>query len=353
MGEIVKNSWGTYTVRVTIGGVRTKRTFKNRASAIRFRDIMNLAPGLENSKLTVSDLLLTYCSQVSNKKKGYVFEKRRIEAFCKRNFAKIKISDIKRNHIQDYVDARLKEKSETTGRPISAGTVRRELKLLSSIFSWAKKKDLIAINPTQGLDLPKEPEHRERVASSKDLQKLLVASGWDGETPPVNDLQTTMAAFLFSCKTGMRSGEILALEEAWIEDDRVIHLPASATKTATKRDVALGSEAQRILQLVRRANGKSLFRMKKELRDALFRKARDRAGLGPVCDSRGNVIKEGLHFHDGRATFATWAASPDPKTGAPRLDVMALARQTGHKDLKMLMRYYRKSAAELASRLDE
>ena len=50
-------------------------------------------------------------------------------------------------------------------------------------------------------------------------------------------------------------------------------------------------------------------------------------------------------------TAATWAASPDPETGAPRLDVLALARQTGHKDLKMLQRYYRASAEEIAKRL--
>lgn len=353
MATITKNSWGTYTVRGTVGGVRRKRTFKDRASAIRFRDVMDLSPEISNTKFRLSDLFLAYCSQVSVKKKGYHFEKVRLEAFAKRPFAKKKVHDVRTGDIQNFVDDRLTEKAVRTGKPISPGTVRREIDLISSVFNWAKKKQLVAENPCKGLDLPKEPEHRERIASSEDIEKLLLASGWDGETPPTNDLQTAIAAFLFSCKTGMRSGEILALEEAWIENDRVIHLPAAITKTASKRSVALGSEAQRILNLVRKANGEDLFRMSAELRDALFRKVRDRAGLGPVCDSRGNVIKEGLHFHDGRATFATWAASPDPKTGAPRLDVMALARQTGHKDLKMLMRYYRKSAKELASRLDE
>ena len=353
MATITKNPWGTYSVRGLIGGVKTRRTFKDRASAIRFRDIMDLTPEISNTKFLVSDLFLAYSSQVSSKKKGFHYEKIRLEGFAKRKFAKKKVHDITTRDIQDFVDSRLAEKAVRTGNPISPGTVRREVDLLSSVFNWAKKKHLIAENPCKGLDLPKAPEHRERVASAKDIQKLLLASGWDGETPPTNDLQTTIAAFLFSCKTGMRSGEILALEEAWIENDRVIHLPAAVTKTASKRSVALGSEAQRILQLVREANGENLFRMSAEIRDALFRKVRDRAGLGPVCDSKGNVIKEGLHFHDARATFATWAASPDPKTGAPRLDVMALARQTGHKDLKMLMRYYRKSADELASRLDE
>lgn len=353
MATITKNSWGTYSVRGTIGGIKTRRTFKDRASAIRFRDVMDLSTDFSNSKVLVSDLFLAYCSQVSEKKRGFQFEKARLEAFAKRRFAKKKVRDIRRSDLQNFVDSRLKEQTVRTNKLVSPGTVRREIKLLSSVFNWAKKKQFIAENPCKGLDLPKEPEHRERTASTEDIQKLLLASGWDAETPPANDVQTTIAAFLFSCKTGMRSGEILALEEAWIEHDRVIHLPASATKTASKRDVALGSEAQRILKLVRQANGEDLFRMSAELRDALFRKVRDRAGLGPVVDSKGNVIKEGLHFHDGRATFATWAASPDPKTGAPRLDVMALARQTGHKDLKMLMRYYRKGAEELASRLDE
>ncbi len=88
-------------------------------------------------------------------------------------------------------------------------------------------------------------------------------------------------------------------------------------------------------------------------RDAIWRKVRDRAGLSAIKDSSGNVIKEGLNFHDGRATFATWAASPNPKTGAPRLDVLALARQTGHRDLKMLQKYYRETAQEIARRLDD
>lgn len=78
---------------------------------------------------------------------------------------------------------------------------------------------------------------------------------------------------------------------------------------------------------------------------------RDKVGLGPVVDSEGRVIKEGLNFHDSRATFAKWAALPDPKTGALRLDVLALARQTRHKNLKMLQRYYRAGAEDIAKRV--
>lgn len=50
--------------------------------------------------------------------------------------------------------------------------------------------------------------------------------------------------------------------------------------------------------------------------------------------------------------LATWAASPEPKTGAPRLDLLSLARQTGHKNLKMLQRYYRPKSEDIVKRLD-
>lgn len=351
MASIVKNEVGTYSVYYRIGGKQRKRNFKDRASAIKFRNTIGLDPEKSSVRMTVEELLDLYRQVVTVRKKGARSEDIRIKRLMRCGFAKIRADKITRKDMQIYADRRSEETSSLTGSQLSAGTVIREFKTLSSIFNWAIEQGYLESNPAKGVHLPKSPEHRERIATTGDIDRLLVASGWDGVTPPQNDTQVVIAAFLFSCKTGMRSGEITQIEEAWI-DENVIHLPASATKTSSKRDVALGKEARRILDLVRQANGSRLFQMTASVRDALFRKVRDRADLGPVLDSHGNVIKEGLHFHDGRATFATWAASPDPKTGVPRLDVMALARQTGHKDLKMLMRYYRTSAKDLADRLD-
>lgn len=42
-------------------------------------------------------------------------------------------------------------------------------------------------------------------------------------------MQLAVAAFLFSCQTGMRAGELLKIEYSWI-DDNVLHVPAEATK---------------------------------------------------------------------------------------------------------------------------
>ena len=67
----------------------------------------------------------------------------------------------------------------------------------------------------------------------------------------------------------------------------------------------------RIINLVRELGDKpKLFgALSDATRDALWRKIRDRAGLGPELDSAGRVIREGLNFHDSRATFATWAGA--------------------------------------------
>ena len=67
-------------------------------------------------------------------------------------------------------------------------------------------------------------------------------------------------------------------------------------------------------------------------RDALFRKARDKCKI------------DNLHFHDSRANAITALAK--------KLDIHDLARMIGHRDLKSLLCYYRKSASDMAKSLD-
>lgn len=350
MAFIRKIREGKYRVFYRSYGKQTSKTFSNRSEAIKFRDISELQPEHCQSKLTLTELLKMYQDDVSRNKRSAKSECLRVEAFMRRDFAQLRLDKLNSRIFQEYIETRVCEHSHVTGKSISPATIIREFKTLSAIFHWAIGHGFMVSNPLKGVRLPKEPPHRERIASEEDIEKLLIACAWDGISPPTTDTQTVIAAFLFSCRTGMRAGEILQLEESWIEG-KVIHLPATVTKTQHRRDVALGKEAMRILNLVRKANGEDLFKMDSEVRATIFRKIRERANLGEVVDSHGTVIKEALHFHDGRATFATWAASPDPETGSPRLDVMALARQTGHQDLKMLMRYYRQSAEQNADRL--
>lgn len=343
MAFLTHNNQGNWAVRwLDADHKKRQRSFRTKNEAKIFLAKISLAPEEKQSRITVRELFEQYRDNVSAKKRGYRWEGLRINLWLRQPWADRAVVNLTRQDIQNYFD----------GRPVSDATKRREMTLMSSIFNDAIKRELITASPMKGVEKPREPEHRERVASDEDKALLMAAAGWDGVSVPADNSQLTVAAFLFACQTGMRSGEILRIEEAWI-DGRVIHLPREATKTDSRRDVALSAEALRILDLVRRIGNKPcLFGMSDQVRDMMWRRVRDRAGLGPKLDSAGRVIEEGLNFHDSRATFATWAASPDPKTGAPRLDVLALARQTGHRNLRMLQRYYRASAESIADQLD-
>ena len=334
-------------------GKRHQKNFKTKVEAKKFGAALELKPEVRASSITVADLMRRYQTEVTPTKRGCREEHHRINRLLRYPFTQKLLSSISSKDIEDFMEARLLEHTARSGDGlVSPSTVTKERITLSAIFSWGVKSGFMQTNPVKGTKTPEKTEARERVASDEEVEKILLASGWDGESVPATKTQLVAAAFVFACKTGMRSGEILQLEDVWI-DGTVIHLPKEATKTLSRRDVALSQEALRILNLVlERGDRPQVFGdLSSAQRDALWRKIRDRAGLGPVFDSEGRLVQEGLNFHDSRATFATWAASPDPKTGAPRLDVLALARQTGHKDLKMLQRYYRASAKQIADRL--
>lgn len=353
MATISKRPYGTYEVQWRVDGNRHSKTFKTRKEAKEFALQIELNPRQRSSVVTFAEVIKQYAKNETPKKKGAKWETFRLNRLAETSIAQNALDDLTPNLFQKYVDRRLKEPAPTGGT-IATSTVIRELSTISCVLSYARKLDLLENNPLEGVKWPQAPEHRERVASEEEQEAIILAAGWDGKTPPLNSTQLTALAFILSCRTGMRAGEILAIEKSWI-DGNVIHLPAPATKTNSRRDVALSSDAKRLLDLVIQSKNddspRVFSRLSDTRRDALWRKLRDRAGLNEVRDSAGNVIIEGLNFHDGRATFATWAASPDPETGAPRLDVLALARQTGHKNLKMLMKYYRATAEDIAKRL--
>lgn len=356
MASIRKTSFGTFEVygyRIIAGErKRFSKSFKTKADAKKYAAEVELAPAERSSNIILSALIDQYITERTSQKRAKREEEIRLRRLQKNKLAEMPLSSITKETIQEYIAKRLKEKAYRKDETVSPATVRRELTTISDVFNYAVDLGMIVSNPCHGVSKPRNSEPRERIASDEDIQKLLAASGWDGKSMPRSDTELTVAAFLLSCRTGMRSGEMLRIERSWI-DGNVIHLPQEATKTLSRRDVALSTSALEVLNLILEIGFKPRIfgDMSDRQRDVLFRKVVERADLGPVKDSEGRLIKEGLHFHDGRATFATWAASPDPETGAPRLDVLALAKQTGHKNLKMLARYYRASAEEIARRL--
>lgn len=343
-----------FSVRYRVDGKSRRKNFKTKSEAKKFVALLYLTPQKRSAILKAGVVLEKYRDTVTVKKKSWREESFRIGRFLRSDWANKNLSAITTADLERYLQKRQGDNGRISGSIVGAGTIIRETALLKTIFKWAVEQGYCVESVAKKLKTPKEPEHRERIASAEDIERLKIACAWDGKSVPVDIQQLTICAFLFGCATGMRAGEIVRIEPAWV-DSRVIHIPADATKTGARRSVALSSEAVRLLTLADRFDKTARYfsALSNAVRDATFRRLRDRAGLSPVYDSQGRLIAEGLNFHDSRATFATWAASPNPKTGAPRLDVLTLARQTGHKNLKMLMRYYRASAESVADMLDK
>ncbi len=354
MAYLFKLKAGTYQVRWKEGSKVKSKTFRTRAEAKMLLKDIEGQPQL-SAYLTFAEAVDLYGREITPTKKSFRSETFRLARFKNLDFAEKRLVDVTPGDIERYINHRMKDVSPTSKRPISEATVLKETTLMNSIFNYCIRNKFLSVNPYSKVSCkPKSGDHRERIASAEDIEKLRFCADWDGVTEPRTLPQLVVLAFEFACATGMRIGEILQIQADWINGN-TIHLPKEITKTGFKRDVALSSEAKRLLALAENFGGysRSYFSaLDSQQRDALWRKIRDMADLGPKRDKNGLLLEEGLNFHDSRATFATWAASIDPVTNKPRLDVLALAKQTGHRDLAMLQRYYRANSSVIAGRLD-
>jgi integrase len=130
----------------------------------------------------------------------------------------------------------------------------------------------------------------------------------------------------------MRQGEILSLEWKNVDlERRVARLPI--TKNGDGRDVPLSPKAVAILRSIPRSLDGRVFPITVGALQTAWKFAVKRAGIND------------LHFHDLRHEATSRLAEILP-------NVVELSAVTGHKDLRMLKRYYHPKAEDLARKLD-
>lgn len=284
-------------------------------------DIDAGSPGGEH---TLLDTLKRYSEEVSTTKKGQHWEQIRINLFVRTmSFIQKPIDSITPDMIANWRDQRLES--------IAGESIRRELSLLSSVFEMARSEwRLIRENPVRDVRRPPKGQSRDNLISDYQIEQLMADVGYSRGTPPKTQQQFVMAALDLALETAMRSGEMLSLSGEDIHiDKRYVQLQKS--KNGYRRKVPLSNEAVEILNSL---DLDKPFPITDGDRDTLFRRVRDRLGMRGEFD-----------FHDSRATAITRLAK--------KLDIHDLARLTGHRDLNKLMVYYRTTATEIASQLDE
>lgn len=315
---------GRWQAEISKNGKRQAKSFDSKAEAKDWAAVteaeitQNTAEKFESGPFR--KLIDRYARTVSIHKKSARWEIIRLEKMMRYPIADIPMKDLSPRHFAEWRDKRLEE--------VSGSSVNREMQTLSHALNTAVNEwEWLPKNPMQGVRRPKKNKPRDRRISQDEIDLLIYVSGYKKDKPPQKVQELVIHTFLFALETAMRAGEILGLEWKDVDLERRV-ATLQDTKNGDKREVPLSTEAIRLLKML----PDTVFGLKSSQLDSVFRKMRKQAMI------------DDLHFHDTRHEAITRLAS--------KLDVLALARMVGHRNIAMLQVYYNESAEDLAKRLD-
>lgn len=310
-------------------GVRKSASFSTKKEATEWAAAIEteIAQGMRGDipDKSFAELLTKYADEVSIHKLGGRWERIRVALIKKDPIGAIRLPDLNVTHVAQWRDRRLAQ--------VSASSVRREWALLSHACTIARREwRWLKENPFIDVRKPTPAKARTRRPSSDEIERMLFSMGYQKGKQPETVMARVGALWLFAMETAMRAGEIVNLIWPHVHlQRRFVHLPK--TKNGYARDVPLTREAIRLVEQMRGIDGESVFFLNSGQLDANFRKARDQA------------MVEDLHFHDSRREALTRLAS--------KMDVLQLAKISGHRDLRILQNtYYLPGVEELVDLLD-
>lgn len=333
------------------------KTFRRRADAEAWARSVEVAMDkgsfvsrAEAESTTLKEALERYQREVTPRKRGAAVEEYRIRALLSLPLASRFLAGIRGAEMARFRDAEL-------ARGMSPSTVLKTLALLSHMYETCRKEWGIEVdNPVRKISKPKVDNARSRRLSDEEMRYLLAALDNPGESVKVqtgdrrNAWTPTVARF--AVETAMRQGEILSLD--WKHVDIIkctAHLPE--TKNGTSRDVPLSTAAVALLvgggEVVRLRRGKVFPTTASALKQSFSRAvARGRRNYLTDCEKASVEPLDGfladLTFHDLRHEATSRLAE--------KLQLHELMRVTGHRDTRMLARYYHPRAEDLARKLD-
>jgi integrase len=269
--------------------------------------------------ILLTDLLNRYMEEVSPTKRSEQREKQAIQFMQRHKMTAYSMENLTPAIIAGYRDERLKT--------VSAGTIIRELSVLSSVISHARKEwGLPTGNPCALVRKPPSPQGRTRLLTLDEETLLL------NELQPVRRRSPWMAPLVtLALETAMRRGELLSMQWEHLNlKAQTAFLPM--TKNGTARVVPLSRKAVAVLQALPMNDIGPVFPLSYMVVNNCFVAA---------C-KRARIVD--LHFHDLRHTATSRLAEKLP-------NVIELASVTGHQTIQMLKRYYHPKAEVLAQKL--
>lgn len=274
---------------------------------------------------TFGDLVQSYLEKITPYKKTSEAETYVLSALQKNAICKVSLRALSTSHFASYRDQRLKH--------ISAAGLARELNTIRHMLNIAKIELDIPLthNPLNGLRVDFKDNRRERRLKDGEQEKLLEAAR-TRQNPLIEKV------VIFAIETGMRRGEILGLH--WDQVDlKRRSVTILESKNGYSRTIPLTPGAFGLLQSMKDEAGD------KDLKpERVFPVTANALRMAWERMLARTDIKE-LHFHDLRHD----AISRFFEMG---LTVPEVASISGHRDMKMLMRYAHADAKNLAKKLE-
>lgn len=266
---------------------------------------------------TLGDLIRRYIEEVTPTKLGADSERLRLTKLLTAPMCDIALSDLSTAPIAAYRDARAKT--------VKPGTIARELSLLRTIIEVARRD--------WGVGLTTNIMSQVRRIPVKNARDRRLNPGEYGRL--VEALKKTRnklihPAVMLAIETALRRGELLNLK--WSDIDlnrRTAHIPH--TKTGYARTIPLTDAALLVLSSIPR-DGDKLFPITAMSLRLAWNRVRERAGMPD------------LNFHDLRHE----AISRFAELGLTTIELSVIS---GHRDMRMLMRYTHLKPADLARKL--
>lgn len=331
------------------------KTFESKAEAEAWAQMIEseMARGVwldrsEAESTTLRTLLDRYEKEISPRKRSFEREVSFLNTWRQTELSSRMVSRIRGSDLAALRDEWLKE--------LAPASVLRRLQVVSHVFNTARKEwgmESLA-NPVELITKPIAANDRERRVSLSEMECIVAATG-----------SSFLPAMLrIAVQSAVRRGELVALcwEDVHLDGNApYLHLPM--TKNGDSRNVPLLPDVVSAIKIWRlaviedMAKGERseplrgrMFPIRADAVTRAFGRARDRARriYEDQCKENGipavSKFLTDLTFHDFRHEATTQLAT--------LVDGTDLAKITGHKDPRMLMRYYHPTPEELAAKIN-